>query len=105
MRLFPAEYTRGPGGVEHVFLARDSPPIRCTKPQTALIAAVLAPIGQEHHHAFPSLETLYFQRFRMAIRTYQTTLRRTGSILFDHKLSLFAAFAVVKRIGRMGPEL
>jgi hypothetical protein len=91
--------------VEYVFLARDSPPVRCTKPETAVIAAILAPIGQEHHQPFRSLETLYFQRFRMAIRTYQTTRRRTGNIVFDHKLSLFAAFAVVKKIGRIGPEL
>jgi hypothetical protein len=41
----------------------------------------------------------------MAIRTYQTTRHRTGNIVFDHKLSLFAAFAVVKKIGRIGPEL
>jgi hypothetical protein len=91
--------------VEYVLLAWNSPPVRGTKPETAVVAAVLAPIGQEHHQALPSLETLYFQRFRTAVRTYETTLRRPGSILWDHKLSLFAAFAVMKKIGRNGLEL
>jgi hypothetical protein len=91
--------------VEYIFLAGNPPPVRCTKPETAVVAAILAPIGQEHHQVLPSFETLYLQRFRMAIRAYKTTLGQPGSILCDHEFSLFAVFAAVKKIGRTGPEL
>lgn len=76
--------TRSPGRLQCVFLARVSAAVLCSEPETAVIAAVLAPIGQEHHQSLPSLEMLDFQRFRMAVSTYKGTLRRAGNIFGDH---------------------
>jgi hypothetical protein len=101
-QLFPDKQTRGPGGIECVFRARDTPSVPCPKPETAVIAAVPAPIGHEHHESLPSFETFDLQRFGMAVGTYKTAQRRTGRIFWDHSYLHLVAFALRKRSAGSG---